>query len=499
MDARLMRIKDWPARAIALCLIAGHSTLAAFEFDDARALAKTLSTQPFQAVSNQVPETLASLKYEKYQAISFNHQKALWRAEELPFGLEFFLAGGLHKQAVEIHEFDDDGVRDIAFDGSLFDNPDHNLTLPAGARYAGFRIVRFAEEFGEVAVFLDASYFRMVGRGQNYGTSARGLALNTASGGAEEFPLFRQFWIRRPGKRERDITVYALMDSPSVTGAYRFVIRPGTATVTEVKAALFPRREVKEFGVAPLTSMFLFNENSHPPFRDFRPAVHDADGLLMQNGRGEWIWRPLESGRMTRVNAYQDENTLGFGLIQRDREFEHYQDLIAAFQRRPNVWVRPVGNWGKGAIELVQIASDQEPTDNIAAFWVPSAPPQIGQALELEYELRWTTNDAPPLGLGRVLATRIGRTFADPPNLRFVIEFGGGAAAALENGKPPIPVVDYGAGAVPVARDLFRNEFDQTWRLVVEIAEPSRAVDLRAFLARDNEPITETWSFTWQP
>ena len=351
----------------------------------------------------------------------------------------------------------------------------------------------------EMAVFLDASYFRMIGWGQNYGTSARGLALNTVGNEPEEFPAFRQFWIRRPGKSDREITVYALMDSPSVAGAFRFIIRPGTTTITQVKAALFPRREVKEFGIAPLTSMFLYDENSHPPFRDFRPAVHDADGLLMHNGHDEWIWRPLETGKMTRINAYQDENPRGFGLVQRDRGFEHYQDMVAGFQCRPSVWVQPLGKWGKGSVQLVELASDQEFFDNIVAFWVPSAPPPVGHGLDIEYELHWTTTDPSPLELAHVRATRIGRTNGKPPNLRFVVEFAGAAVETLPGTEKLDADINYGAGAVPVTHDLFKNELNQTWRLVIEIVEPRQAVDLRASLKRGARQITDTWNFTWQP
>jgi len=427
--------------SLLLWLVVCRPATAAFNFEDARAAAKALSAQPFQPPNRPVPGSLLTLDYERHRAIQFDGRKALWLGEGLPFALEFFLPGYLHKQVVMLHEINDQSVRDIAFDPALFDNPGHNLALPADAGYAGFRIVRPGGDFGEVASFLDATYFRMIGRGQNYGTSARGLGLNTVSSEPEEFPAFREFWIQRPGRNDREITVYAVADSPSLAAAYRFIIRPGKTTVAEVKAALFPRREVKGLEVAPLTSMFLFDENSHPPFHDFRPVVHDADGLLIHNGHDEWIWRPLETGKMTRVDAFQDEQPRGFGLIERDRDFEHYQDLNAAFQLRPNVWVKPAGNWGKGSVELVQLASDQEPADNIVAFWAPAAPPTAGQSMEIEYELEWATTEPSPAELGQVVATRIGRTFAKPLNLRFVVEFGGAAVEKLGPSEMPAATV----------------------------------------------------------
>jgi glucans biosynthesis protein len=450
-----------------------------------------------------LPEALLKLNYVEYQAIGFKRQQALWREEKLPFQIEFFHPGGGHKQTVVIHELQDQGVRKIPFRSDFFDYGTNRLSLQSDLGYAGFRILASQQGSREVAAFMDASYFRMIGRGQAYGTSARGLALNTVLRDGEEFPVFQQFWIRRPEKRDKEITVYALMDSPSVAGAYRFVIRPGVDTVAAVKAALFPRREVKEFGIAPLSSMFLYGENGHPQFSDFRPEVHDADGLLMHNGRGEWLWHPLEAGKMMRVNTFQDSNPQGFGLMQRDRDFEHYQDPVAQFQRRPSVWVRPVGQWGNGAVELVQLPSTEEFLDNVVAFWVPANPPKPGGALDLEYEVHWTTTDPVPVNLGWARATRIGRangpTTNNTPNLRFVIDFEGKDIESLSAREKLSAKIEYGNDVAFIADSLFKNDLNKTWRLVIEIADPRKAVDLRAYLKRGNQPITETWTFTWQP
>jgi glucans biosynthesis protein len=439
------------------------------------------------------------MDYEKYSVIHFDDKKALWRTEGLPFCLEFFLPGFWHKQTVALHEINDRGVQEIAFDPSAFDSPNHDLKVPPNADYAGFRIVRNKGVFDEVGAFMDASYFRMIGFGQNYGSSARGLALNTGASEPEEFPVFQQFWIRRPGKEVKELALYALMDSPSLAGAYRFIIRPGTTTLTEIKAALFPRKEIRQFGIAPLTSMFLYGENSHPAFGGFRPQVHDVDGLLMHNSHDEWIWRPLEAGKMTRIDVFQDDEPRGFGLIQRDRNFEHYQDIDARFQLRPSIWVQPKGHWGKGAVELVELASDQEYSDNIAAFWVPSVPLQIGRRFDIEYELHWTTKDPLPARLGHVLATRIALLEGKPPHVRFVVEFGGAPVESVPGAEKPFADIGYGAGVQPVTSDLFKNEFNQSWRLVVEIVQPRQAVNLRACLKRHDRPITESWNFTWQP
>ena len=227
-----------------LCLLVWCANGAEFAFENLRVLAESLAAQPFKPGSNEVREALLNLSYEQYQAIQFNHQKALWREEGLPFQLEFFLPASGHKQVVSLREIAAGGVRDIGFDARLFDLGTNHLKLPADLGYAGFRIVQPGTDFIEISAFLDASYFRMIGRGQDYGTSARGVALNTVADESEEFPAFRQYWIHRPEKNDRTITVYALLDGPSVAGAYRFIIQPGNTTVAVVKATLFARREV---------------------------------------------------------------------------------------------------------------------------------------------------------------------------------------------------------------------------------------------------------------
>ena len=490
--------------AVSLLLLASSAVAQAqFGFSEVRGKAQALAAKPFQPPTNRLPEALKKLSYIEHQAIQFNHSNALWKNAQLPFEIEFFHPGYFYKEVVALHEISEQGVRQIPFKSEFFNYGTNHLELPADPGFAGFRVVSPVNEFGEVAAFAGASYFRMVGRGQNYGTSGRGLALNTASQGGEEFPVFTEYWLQKPAKRDTTLTFYALLDSPSVAGAYQFKVHPGIDTVATVKAALFPRREVKEFGVAPLTSMFLHGKNGRAMFNDFRPEVHDADGLLVHNGRGEWIWHSLDHGKMMRVNTFSDERPQGFGLMQRERDFEQYQDLVARFQRRPSVWVKPLSDWGKGAVELVQLPSDKEFFDNIVAFWVPATPPKPGDAASFQYELHWTMIDPAPATLGHVVATRVGRVLVEPPksppNLRFVIDFGGSAVESLSGKEQLAAQIEYGEEAAFIADSLLKNDINGTWRLVIEIAEPRKAVDLRAYLKRREQRITEVWTFTWQP
>jgi glucans biosynthesis protein len=466
-----------------------------------RQQAEEVSRQAYQPPTNRLPAALSNLNYVQEQAIQFRTNKALWASERLPFEIAFFLPGRAHAATVELDEVFDGTARSVRFDPSVFDFGTNHIELPPEVGYAGFRILHPAG-FGEVASFLGASYFRMVGRGEAFGASARGLALNTVDLGKEEFPAFRHFWLEKPVASARALRLWALLDSPSVAGAFEFLITPGGTTVAEVKATFFPRREVKDFGVAPLSSMFFYDENSHVPFSDFRPEVHDSDGLLLETGQNRVMWRPLDTAKMMRVNAYQDVNPKGFGLMQRDRDFDHYQDLVARFELRPSVWVTPMGAWGPGSVQLIQLPTNIEYTDNAVAFWVPAQSPRPGQSLDVAYQLRWTTNLLVPASLGHVLSTRIGTvpaTGRPRPNLRFVIDFGGPAMNGLSAQQQIDAEVNYGAEVKFIASTVVRNEINGTWRLVLEFTGPMKAVDLSAVLKRAGRPVTETWAYTFQP
>ena len=311
--------------------------------------ARSLAEAPYSSGSDEdeLPEALSDLTYEEYRDIRFNKDRAIWK-DQSPFSVELFHPGFLYREPVVVHEVVDGSVRTIDYDKSLFDygrNRDLEGGFEQGLGFAGFRIhfpVNRQDYRDEVIAFLGASYFRMVGRGQSYGLSSRGLAVNTAHPEGEEFPRFVEFWLVRPEPGAGTMTFHALLDSESVTGAYRFDLMPGADTVLDVKVHLFARRDVKKLGVAPLTSMFMHGENSTRFFDDYRPEVHDSDGLLMHTGGGEWIWRPLTNGRELRVSTLLGRNPKGFGLLQRDREFDHYLDAESHYERRPSHWIKPL-------------------------------------------------------------------------------------------------------------------------------------------------------------
>jgi glucans biosynthesis protein len=251
-----------------------------------------------------------------------------------------------------------------------------------------------------------------------------------------------------------------------------------------------------------LSSMFWFDQNSHAPYADFRPEVHDSDGLELHTGTGQWIWRPLDPGKAARVNSYLDLSPKGFGLMQRQRNFEQYADLVARYDLRPSAWIEPSGDWGAGRVELIQLPTDNEYTDNIVAFWVPSEPPKPGTALDCAYAVHWVSDPVETSALGSVRATYLGRavmTAERTPLLRFVVEFDSSRMQALAASEPLDAEVHCGPAAKLITHAVFKNEVNGAWRLVIEITVPDKAVDIDARLICHGQPVTETWAYTWQP
>jgi glucans biosynthesis protein len=400
-------------------------------------------------------------------------------------------------QPVQIAEVAGGRVVPIAFNRDYFDY--HTISvgeLPPQMGFAGFRLIYpLNRPDDELGAFLGASYFRFLCTRAFYGLSARGLAIDTAESGGEEFPRFTNFWLERPVRNAKGVTVLALLDGPSAAGAYRFTITPGDDTVMHVHATLFFRRYPRAAGLAPLTSMFWRGENARTR-TDFRPEVHDSDGLLVNTRRGEWLWRPLTNPAGVTVAAFADENPRGFGLLQRDRNFENYQDIEAHYHLRPSAWVEPVGHWGAGAVRLVELPTPTEYNDNIVAFWSPAALPALGEPLNFEYRLHWFID-----GIGPPLAQVTGtRHQADYGHERFLVDFTG-ADVAKRTIDELEPIVTVGSGAELTHTSLQNNPFNGSCRLtfVVKPDGSRQPVELTAKLRDRRGVLSETWSYRWQP
>ena len=497
------------ARALLLAwIIALPQVVRAFDFEEVAAHARDLANAAYRLPAAQLPPELRDLDYDAYRDIRFRPERALWRPEKLPFELMFFHPGRGFVEPVRINTIEPGGVKRLEFDPALFDYG-RNKFDPAKLRnvgFAGFRVHYPVNKPGykdEVLVFLGASYFRAVGQGQVYGLSARGLAVDTAAPQGEEFPRFTEFWIERPRAGATSLTIYALLDSPRTTGAYRFVVMPGADTVVQVSARVYAREAVAKLGIAALNSMYAFGENQ-PGHDDYRPEVHDSDGLSIANGNGEWVWRPLVNPKRLLVTSFTALNPKGFGLMQRDRAPNNYEDPEALYERRPSVWVEPSGAWGAGRVELVQIPTPDETNDNIVAYWVPEQQVLPKQPVNFAYRLHWQTVGATPPGLGWVQQSRRGRGFVKQPDgdLNFVVDFDGPTMRLLKADARLEPVVEVGVNAQLTEKNLFRNPVSGAWRMTVRVkrADAAKPIELRAHIRQAEQgAITEIWSYIVPP
>lgn len=508
-SALLFPLLTTPVTAAFAATPAATGTARKFDYAMLKGEARALSVRPYEPPPPLAAPKLAELDYDQYQSLHFRRDHALWGQEERGFRIEFFHMGRGFKEPVRMYEVVDGQAREILYQSGMFDFAKTGVSarsLPSNLGFAGFRIHAATNWESDIASFLGAAYFRAVGSDtRQFGLSARGLAIDTANG-TEEFPRFTSFWFERPVENSRTLIIHALMDSPSATGAYRFQITPSAPQIMDIDAAVYPRKSIDRFGVAPLTSMYQTGENDRRMANDWRPEIHDSDGLSMLSGNGEWIWRPLMNPAGLRVNSYMDKSPRGFGLLQRDRDFRNYQDDGVFYERRPSLWVEPRGDWGSGAIQLVEIPTVDETFDNIVAYWVPADKPKAGDELLYAYRMYWGTQMPTHELLGQAIATRtgIGGVIGQKRrqySWRFVVDFVGGELGALPLNAVVEPIINASRGNVEItsARPLndvkgFRAMFDI--RPLDDSIEP---IDLRLFLRRNGQPLTETWIYSWVP
>jgi glucans biosynthesis protein len=463
-----------------------------------RDLARASAAKPYEAPSEALPDALKSLTYDQYRAIRFKPDHALWRGEKRGFEAEFFHRGFFYKPKIEIYEVVDGRAHPIRYRRDDFTYPEGLSPWPDDdLGFAGFRLhapINRPDYYDEVCVFLGASYFRAVAKDEVYGLSARGLAIDTGEAKGEEFPLFRAFWLERPALGATSIVVHALLDSKSAAGSYRFTIRPGATTIFDVEMALFPRVDIAHGGLAPLTSMFFFGPNDRDDVDDFRPQVHDSDGLMMLNGRGEELWRPLSNPKNLQVSAFSDTNPRSFGLVQRERDYAVYQDLESHFERRPGLVVEPIGDWGEGAVVLFEIPTKEEIHDNIVAYWLPKQPAGAKSEHFYTYRLHWGADAQKTETLARYTRTGVGAHGAD--GRQFVLELAGDRLKTVDaKAIRGIATADKGAVSNIVTQP---NPETGGWRLSFQLAvKDQTAIELRAVLLENDTPVSETWIYRW--
>ncbi len=476
----------------------------AFNFGTVREMARGIAAKDFKPSKNDdLPDVLKKMTYDQYNTIRFRREHSLWKDDHVRFTAQFCQRAYLFQDPVKVHVLDNGKVTDVPFSPEMFDYDSNNVpkNLPPTLQFGGFRLLyplNSPQKQDEVAEFLGASYFRILGGGQRYGSSLRGLAIDTAEPSGEEFPRFTEFWLEKPPQLAGGMRVYALLDSPSVAGAYRFVIEPGANTITEVETSLFFRKTPKKIGIAPIGSLFLEGQNRTRFIPDYRPQVHDSDGLLIEPGNDNWIWRPLVNpAKEHQLSQFPVAELKGFGLTQRDREFRDYDDLGSRFEARPTYWIEPIGNWGPGTVELLEIPTQNDWNDNIVAYWIPRDMPSPGQELHLAYHLSAMLNGPDGKPILRIRSTHVRPEMGDSPP-RFVIDFAGmmpqpadlsvGAAAKLHTSQGQVKNVV-----------VETNEAVGGWQVFFDlVGAGDNRTEVRLHLQPKDQPVSETWIYDFQ-
>ncbi len=480
-----------------------------FDFEKLRQAAKALAAKSYVPPKPIAPDVVSKIDFDVVQKIKFRPGKSLFDNGADPFPVRLFHVDKFNPLPVRINVMSGGMARRVIYSPEDFDYGDTGLAqkLPKELGFSGFRVMNGPASKIDWLAFQGASYFRSAGEDNQYGASARGIAVDTTASAKEEFPRFEEFWLAEPDPHQPSITIYALLNGPSLTGAYQFIAEKHTGAIMQVMTELFIRNDIAQLGIAPLTSMYWYGENDRQYATDWRPEIHDSDGLALWTGKGERIWRPLIDPPSVLTNSFLDENPKGFGLMQRDRKFEDYQDDGAFYNRRPSIWVEPLGNWGGGAVQLVEIPTQDEIHDNIVVLWKPKRPVKAGDNIKFAYRLYWQNdNPFPPSDIGRVTATRIGRggvpgktAPTDKDSWKFVIDFAGGPLTGMKPRYDIEPIVNASRGKISNAY-VIKVVGTERWRVAFDVHAPGKKqIDLRCFLRLDNKTLTETWLYQFFP
>ncbi|POF63118.1 glucan biosynthesis protein [Novacetimonas maltaceti] len=473
-------------------------------FDDTtvRQLAHRLSQQAYRPPEETLPTALRDMNFDQFTSIAYRPEQALWHGENLGFEVEFFPRGYLYRPRIEMYEVIDGKAAPVPYSADLFTYGNPALRVDDNIGFSGLRIrapINTPGVMEEFCVFLGASYFRAVAKGQTYGLSARGFADGTGDPKGEEFALFRAYWLEKPRSGVDSVVLHALLDSPSLTGAFRFTIRPGETTVFDVQTYLYPRKEIAQSGIAPLTGMFYFDANDRNHVDDWRPAAHDSEALSMWTGGGQQLWRPLRNPQDLQFSAFADVRPHGFGLMQRKRAFEDFEDLALNYEKRPSLWIEPIGDWGAGSVDLVEIPTPNEVNDNIVSFWRPRDALAAGHEYAFTYRMYWGWDTPWPTHLARIAATRVGASTDGSHTRFFDIDFTGEPFVNLPRDAKFHLQTRTSAGEI---RNVVveANPDIHGWRATFEFdPKDAKIAELDCSLANDQGTVSEEWVYRWTP
>lgn len=478
-----------------------------FSFDELIAEAKALAESDYQEPEIRHPDILETIDYDAFQQIVFKRELGLGEGTNVNFPVQLFHLGRYFQAPVKIHWLEQGQARRVIYHPEYFTFGDTGLDekLPDDLGFAGFRLQDGQDATTDWLALLGGAYFRSSGELDQYGLSARAIAIDTALPTPEEFPRFTAFWLQPGTANSSEFTIYALVDGPSITGAIRMANTNEGSVQQDIQTRFFARKDVQRMGIAPLTSMFWFGEHNRHQARDWRPEIHDSDGLAMWTGSGERLWRPLNNPSTVMTNSFVDENPRGFGLMQRDRAFHNYEDDGVFYDRRPSVWIEPTDDWGKGAVQLVEIPTDDEIHDNIVMYWLPEEAIKAGSAWTFNYRLFWNAEEPyPPEAVARVIHTRLGNGGVPgqprPDGIKkFVIDFEGGPLKDVEKLDEVKPVISTSSGEI--SNDYALQVVGTTnWRAFFDLnVEGNQPVDLRLYLQLGDKTLTETWLYQYHP
>jgi periplasmic glucans biosynthesis protein len=464
------------------------------------AAARALSKQAFKSAPDELPQALRGISYEQYASIRQRAGTAIWATDNAGFAIEPLHRGFIYSVPMEVYLVEEGKARRVIYDAALFETG--ALVVPKNSGdlgFSGFRVVGHrAEGYFELAIFQGASFFRAVAPGQTLGTMARAMSIKTADLRGEEFPAIRTVWIERPTLAAGALVIHALIDSESLTGAYRFTLRPGDATIIDTESTLFPRVTVDSLGLATMSATHISGPIDERRNNDIRPSISEVGGLQILSGKGEWLWRPVANRDTLQVSTFVDDNPRGFGFLQRDRNFDHYQDDDQRFETRPSLWIEPIGDWSAGGVQLVEIPSDSEANDNIIAFWKAKQPLNAGTETFFAYRQFWCWNppEQPPLAVA--VQSRSGRG-TSPKRRRFIVEFAGDTLGIPQNAAAMKPNLTLSQGAVTLLR-TYTGPNQKTCRVMFELDISNQDyAEMRLVLEAAGRPVSETWLYRWTP
>jgi glucans biosynthesis protein len=463
--------------------------------------ARNLAMQPYKALPADLPDAFKTLTYEQYVAIHLRPGASLWANDNIGFAIEPLHRGFIFSTPMQINLVANGEARRLTYDAALFDfgkrAPPANL---GDIGFSGFRVLAPLDHGGffEIATFQGASFFRAVGRGLDSGAMARALSIRTADPRGEEFPALRSVWIERPSIAASALIIYAIIDSESVTGAYRFTLRPGEATLIDTECTLFARSTLDHYGIATMSAIHLSGAIDQTRNDDLRPAVAEIDGLQILTGMGEWIWRPVSNPLTLQTSTFVDENPRGFGFLQRDRNFDHYQDDDQHWENRPSLWIEPIGDWSFGGVQLLEIPTDSDVNDNIIAYWRPKQPLNAGAEISFAYRQFWCASPPERPYLATVALTRSGRG-SSLKRHRFLVEFSGANLRSIKNPDEIKPNLTASPGSIVFVRTFYVRA--KTICRVLFDLDPGgeNFSELRLVLEAGGKPISETWVYRWTP